>query len=152
MNLTDLVRAARITAKDLLAIVNNGDLNTAYAVDKMREAAHLLDRLATIIAPPVAEDRDDETLGHPSPRIGLPGAKELIRRREFFRALEDAERVRDVIKHRSALSEADAERIVSDALYFPTKIGHDIGADGWHREQALWADKHRSRRDDIGRS
>jgi hypothetical protein len=91
MTTADLAQDARITAANLLAIINGGHQNTAYAVDKMRGAADLLVRLAAHIAPPDVADRDDETFGKPST-------------------------IAAVLRHDSAFSVADEARIVDSTL------------------------------------
>jgi non-ribosomal peptide synthetase component F len=69
------------------------------------------------------------------------------KRGNFWRALNAAEVTRD---HRGMFFRAldDAEK--NRSLLKATSIGHDIGTEGWHREQALHADKMRPRQDDIG--
>jgi hypothetical protein len=55
----DLAQDARILAGNLLAAANSGpDLDSDYAIGKMREAADLLNRLAAYIAQPEAVDED----------------------------------------------------------------------------------------------
>jgi hypothetical protein len=115
MKSTDLAQDARITAANLLAIVNGGHQNTAYAIDKMREAAGLLDRLAAHIAPPSAEDRDDETFGPAAgPRFNyIQEVNDALLSANL--RIVDAPGAR-VLERIEGLTQADAERVASSAI------------------------------------